>query len=328
MNDNKKKKPKPSCPQIKYTPFLKEDAYVESLNCLELPLHKVKYILGPCSFFQFKVGSRNVYLFGEGHGNLSRSIGLLAKGRATRRNTLLFSSFVHSLAVQNPENTYDLMFEGIYFLQKPYDGSKPFFTTKSTSQMSNHISSQFEYCIIPFTRPGFCPYENLRIHYVDYRRTEADPTKNLTREEMQKNVKDLISKPGKVLKQIENIKNRKIRDALLRFLNDEIDKNPLAGYVKMIVMDAYALARLFRDFDTKTKKSGSFSGTSENVIYYAGSQHVMTAVRFLVDYLGLKPQVEIGECHPPIQDPESLLKVKIEDLRSFVKIDMTKTSFL
>jgi len=38
--------------------------------CLELDLRKVEYIIGPYMFYQYRLGNRNIYLFGETHASL------------------------------------------------------------------------------------------------------------------------------------------------------------------------------------------------------------------------------------------------------------------
>ena len=60
-------------------------------------------------------------------------------------------------------------------------------------------------------------------------------------------------------------------------------------------MDMYGLARLLRDFDPDIRKpyKSGFRGTSENVIYYAGSAHIRTMANFFTDYLGLVPEMKI-----------------------------------
>ena len=58
--------PKLECKKIDYQP----EGYTgpfKKFNCKELPLKDIKYVLGPYTYFQFKLGGRNIYLFGETH---------------------------------------------------------------------------------------------------------------------------------------------------------------------------------------------------------------------------------------------------------------------
>lgn len=87
-------------------------------------------------------------------------------------------------------------------------------------------------------------------------------------------------------------------------------------------MDIYAIGRMLRDFTPKRSSEGSaFTGTSQNVIYYAGYYHVHTFVDFLTRYMGLEPEVELGDAVP--------YKRRGQGARclSFVAIDIRNTSF-
>jgi len=83
---------------------------------------------------------------------------------------------------------------------------------------------------------------------------------------------------GKTAKQIAAIKDDHIRNKLQAFFRMMILRfaTTVTSFAK-IVMDIYAIARLFRDFDPSVVKHSSFKqfrGTSQNVIYYAGRQHI------------------------------------------------------
>jgi hypothetical protein len=311
-----------SCKEISYNlrPELSE------FNCLELPLSEIKYIIGPCTFYEFKLGNRNIYLFGEQH-NFRR----LDSDRITSSNALIFSSFVHSLVKQNPEQTYDLMFEYILFLEKDQDVPPVY----SESNAMNYITDQFMDCI-HFSKRDNCKYNNLRVHYIDYRRKTKDDAHVVMYhevEELKNKIVSLFNTP-KMLKQISEIKNKLIRDKFILFINNKITEkynksikfaetiqkynlppevNVLDFYA--LVMDMYGLARLLRDFDTIEKPyKSAFKGTSDNVIYYAGNEHIKNMVEFFTKFLRLTPQYKV--------------ELKDDHCKSYLKIDMTRTSFL
>jgi hypothetical protein len=266
----------------------REDQFVKNLDCRDLPLEQVRFILGPCVFYEFEIGNRRIYIFGEKHGKVTRDkFDLIAVG-ANKHNTLSFQAFVHSLAIQNPTKTYDLMFENVYF--------NNFKKTDTSSSAFNQITLEFLNCIDPKKRP-LCRYKNLRTHYIDYRNTDPfDPYRDLSPDNIRGEITNLLKKRGKVLKQINAIKDDKIRSSLVDFFQDFVVSKPeMAGYSRMAVMDVYAIARILRDFDSSKKKGDSpFRGTAQNVIYYAGAYHVETFVRFLTNYLKLKPKVTRG----------------------------------
>ena len=246
---------------------------------MELPLADIKYVIGPCSFHHFKYGSRNIYLFGEAHLPLERSILSMAMHPDMKQsNTIMFAGLVHSLVTQNPARTYDLMFESTYFLY--LKTPSPHF--KSSSPTFNSITETFLPCIIPNNRQT-CPYKNLRTHYIDFRNSmEVDPADKTGAARpiiFEANVRKLL-KSGKLLKQLSAIKDVHSRDALTQYANDFLTDLVDPKSKNMIIMDIYGIARLLREFDPTIEKDGNtqFKGTSENIIYYAGALHTRQMV--------------------------------------------------
>ena len=309
-----------TCPEIGDI-MPSESEAIRSFNCLELPLKDVNFILGPCTFYQFKLGERNLYLFGEMHLPLDRSTALLRTSKAHKFDTLTFPAFVHSVAVQNPTKTYDLMFENAYFLNRGFEGGQALKLSLDSSIM-NAITYQFADCI-HFQRRKKCPYKNLRTHYVDYRRTMEDfriykrnvkgDIESIDTSRIGAEVERVINSE-RIQKQILAIKDDNIRESLIRFFKELVVYSPYkAAKAQSAVMDIYAIARILRDFDPMivSAESDAFSGTSQNVIYYAGNHHINIFVKFLTEYLGLRAEyssTSLPECH------------------SFIQVDMSKTS--
>lgn len=311
-------KPRNNCTEVnkRESPSIaNETSLVRGINCLELPLSQVKHILGPCSMYYFRIGSRNFYLFGEFHDVLSRSFIEMIKSNVTKLDSLTFSSFVHSLVKQNPHKTYDLMFEGSVFPKK----TDAYMNILSNSPTFVDINFHYEPCIIA-TQRDRCPYKNLRTHYVDYRRNPDDPLINPTvfnlSQEEYKNVLLNLFKSRKIQKQLEAVKDSYIRKSIVKFFLDNLMSRSHSKF-GIGIMDLYAFSRIFRDFDIGTKKSSQFSGTSENVIYYAGYHHVYNLYSFITKYLNIQPQYEL-----------SGMSSKPRVCTSFVSIDMKKAGFV
>lgn len=301
-----------------------EHPFIQNLNCYNLPLQHIKYILGPCSFYQYNAFGRHFYLFGEVHLPLSRQMDHLSK-----ENTVTFTAFVNSLVTQRPSKTYDLMFENVYFLSKDNDESAVLDVLNGSPTFSD-INEKFRNCIKISERHA-CPYTNLRTHYVDYR-WAMDPVVRQTKVPrgetvvslppiaIRKKMKSLMT-AGRVFKQISAIKNESLREALLDFFQWWLSSNPSgtdpngAGFKMAAIMDLYAIARIFREFDpTIDKGNKAFKGTSENVIYYAGNLHILRLVKFF-NGLGIQPTYSVTA------------GVDKYHCKSFLDINMRKTSF-
>jgi hypothetical protein len=308
-----RKKRKSPCKPMSMKAFENEDALVKSFNCDQLPLKNIKHILGPCSFLAFKIGDRNLYLFGEYHTRLDKNLQKMKDKKLSRDNTLSFSSFVHSLAKQNPKKTYDLMYESQYFYHR-LTNPKVLDTLKPEGSL-DEIDERFKNCMIPFLRKN-CPYKNLRTHYVDYRRYLFIP-KTVDRDFVDFLLEERLTSDARIFKQMAAIKDSKIRDALFDFFRSyNYDDEQDGSQAACPIMDVYAFSRILRDFNIAKKKGKQFSGTSQNVIYYAGEYHIQTFAAFLQFYLKLEPFYQTPEDFPnPVDD-------------TFVTIDMTSTHML
>ena len=292
------------------SPKCKQMGGFRDFTCMELPLLNIKYIIGPCSFHYFKYGSRNIYLFGEHHEPLERSGKLIAETQnMTESNTIMFAGFVHSLATQNPSKTYDLMFESSYFLNK-----KDNEVSYGDSPTINSITETFLPCIKSATRKG-CEYKNLRTHYIDFRRSDEVDQQYTQVDKinpyLKRDVHSLITS-GKILKQINAIKDVRNREALLQYTNHFLKGTFEEQFKPIIIMDIYGIARLLREFDPKINKGNTqFKGTSENIIYYAGALHIKQMVHFFTNYIHLA-QSSINKQYIQ-QSCESFIKLNVAE---------------
>jgi hypothetical protein len=293
---------------------------IEKLNCMELPLRDIKYIIGPCMFYFFKCGSRNIYLFGEMHSALDRTP---ITSDMNKSNTIFFPGFVYSLVKQNPTINYDLMFEAPNFFEKGQDkyAKRRSQTYTSSSPTINSIYNTFYDCINPDNRASLCMYKNLRTHYIDYRDT-VEGSKIMAMPsgpEQSAEIRKLVA-TGKVAKQIAAIKDDLIRTVVGEYATqaiyeEQIDPESLNSVT--VLMDIYGIARMLREFDSTTYKHNSqFKGTPQNIIYYAGAYHIDNMRKFFTNYLGLTEgsiKAEEGEkC-------ESFLKLDVESLQDMVR---------
>ena len=313
--------------------------YLPQFNCKDLPLKNIQYILGPSVFYHYEIGGRNIFMFGEFHDTLDRGIPYLTPGM-NKYNTVLFSSFLTSLVKTNTETKYDVMFENVFRFDKG-TATTPFI--ESASPTIDKITEDFHDCIFSAYREK-CPYKNMRIHYIDYRKSEViyeSQFKQLhafvdnfytiyeTRqydflEEMEATMLSILNS-SRIQKQFNAIGDRDIRTKLHEFfklnienigkwIQEDIEKGEIyrarETYMATVaqILDMYALPRILRDFDP-IKKGNQFSGTGKDVIYYAGKAHIDMLQTFFEE-LGKQP---IQEVIMPTSN------------YSFVKVDASKT---
>jgi len=122
------------------------------------------------------------------------------------------------------------------------------------------------------------------------------------------------------VKKLRSIKDGKLRDAILSYYEENLEKIPVTRTLAPI-MDLYTISRILRDFDVSAdaRNSKAFRGTAENVIYIAGSAHIVNMVHFF-EYIGLKPELVAGSDFETYKFPGYLSSV--------LPIDLKKTSFL
>ena len=293
--------------------------FIPKFNCKELPLKNIKYILGPSVFYHYEIGGRNIYMFGEFHDVLDRGSRYLTPDM-TKYNTVLFSSFITSLVKTNTETKYDVMFENVFRFDKG-GATSPFIVSETPT--IDKLTEDFHDCIFAAYREK-CPYKNMRIHYVDYRKSEAiyeTKFKKLhafvekfytiseTRQydfldEITSEMLDILDSP-KIQKQFNAIVDPSIRQKLYKFfrgniensskwIKEEIENGDIA-YAREIyivtvaqILDMYALSRILRNF-TNVQKGKQFSGTGKDVIYYAGQAHIDALRMFFEEDLKKHP---------------------------------------
>lgn len=300
--------------QCVHMPIQEPGRVISEFPCLSLPLRSIKYIIGPQSFFHFKYGERNIYLFGEVHRALDEITNVTDEMLPS--NTILFSSFINSLVTENSTETYDLMVELPIIPKYGQVPTKESLDTKS--QTFNMIQRQFYECLDPLLRHK-CPYQNLRIHYVDYR--SVDPSYEAQDEtEYIRYIIALLESP-KIRKAVAAIGYRHVIDQLNLFIRNSLDTNDIEESMdkEQLVMDIYGIARALRQFDGGPRGGSiQFLGTAKNVIYYAGDAHISAMCVFFSQYLNL-PLV-----NNYVQPPKPMVK----NFRGFIKLDIERTAFI
>jgi hypothetical protein len=123
---------------------------------------------------------------------------------------------------------------------------------------------------------------------------------------------------GKVAKQIAAIKDPIVRTALEKYVAFQLRSHPIQYqeyHPSSIIMDIYGIARTLREFDKKIDKHNSqFKGTSENIIYYAGYNHIKTMRLFFKKFMGI-PESPINIVLHPKNEADGGCK-------SFINLDV------
>ena len=350
INQPKINKPTPTSPTCENPVPIFQKRKIPSY--CKMPLENIKYILGPCSFYQFNINGKNLYMFGEYHGDISRQ---KPDSGMTKDNTIMFADFVHSLVTENPEKTYDLMFEQDRELIFDTDYAKnyrdiqlsqiyrPEGENSGQSRAIEYMATTFNDCSTESLR-YLCQYKNLRVHNLDYRNSHKFDDMNRTVNiyltsgviKVQEFLLQILNDP-RIQKQIKQIKNKTLQLSLINFFQDNIlrlsslDHEDILELISfdVMIMDMYAIPRILRDFDP-VKKNDAFTGTAENVIYYAGDLHTQALLNFLIAYANITPIHPKIECTGKSNWRKRFLARfrRPKGPKSFINLDVSKTTFI
>jgi hypothetical protein len=290
-------------------------------NCESLELGDVDTIFGPCNFDYYVMGDKKFYIFGEAHGKLNRDY-VPGTYKHKPSKSLIFSSFVYSLVTREAEipKNYDLFIE--YGLKDYYENED----IQSKSEALDLTRSQFKDCLFPRLRAK-CNHKNLRIHATDARvlhiaenyfaelhaqwnvREQSNPQYITYYISFVKDMLKHLLGTLKVQKQFNQIDNKELKEALLRFFEHEINSISTEKHItydrlieiSTFIMDIYCMPRLLRDFKTNPNRpdiNSQFKENSNNIIYYAGRLHTERFKKFML-YIGVIPILSIGNktCH-------------------------------
>ena len=246
------------------------------VHCSYLPLRSIKHLAGPLSFAKYVYGNKTFYIFGENHTTPDIC-------RQNFLDTVYFDGLLNSLVTTKPEQNFDL------FIETAVRDRHRKLNVQYASKIISLVERTFGDCI---KETKECPFKNLRIHSVDYRsfllllykidRSDiyfnpskiTDERKNVITDVLKK----LMSSP-KMLKQFDNINDRDFATGLYEMFSNSMDLPATLSYKTSLVMDAYATARMFRDF--KNIKNGVRAGESNTILYYAGLAHARTLVKVM-----------------------------------------------
>ena len=142
-------------------------------------------------------------------------------------------------------------------------------------------------------------------------------------QDVYKIVTEKIRDDPKIKKQIVNIKPHidnfinKEKEEILSKFEEEIDEPSPAKFALSVhimelyalVMDTYALGRMFKDFDTR--KNPSHPKQADICIVYAGDAHANNYRKFLTEEMGFKTIIDNNK--PNYQSPNFTLKFSKED---------------
>lgn len=296
------------CEPYNYDLSTHEGDMLDDFNCSKLPINNIKYVIGPHVVFKYNIGERTIILFGEHHRSHSRSI---LNDDMTKSNSILFSGFIKSLVEEKRHDLFDIMFESMFFNNVGDVGY-------SESIAIDILVMDFFKCIFESYREE-CNYPNARFHYIDYRNKPrmqtaiSKITTLITRYNQYRDASLLKRIENKLLyildsdriqKQFNNIQDKRVRDSLLAFFEENIksgilnldmsillesDEGIASVFMRItgLILDMYALPRILRSFSIG-KENKQFKGTSKYVIYYTGSNHTNLLVEFF-QRIGIQP---------------------------------------
>ena len=293
--------------------------------CDVLPLKEIDNILGPVSYTEYKMGNVNISLFGEVHTILEDCVDM--------ERSIPFDGFLKSILTQTPEKFYD------FYIEFPYT-KDPITEFRGSDSMVNLnlVKDSFGDCL---RLNKNCDYKNTRMHYVDYREsgginTYTDMYREIFHGQRLPGPDDLsfknFEKCGIIIKKYIKTDprlNKQMRQSYINpqlyinFSNDYIDEQirqnsdrvylEPASFVFLftIVMDVYALARMFRTFNV----GSNMPSKPTNIIVYVGDYHADNYSNFFTNYLHLTPTINKTA---PIPYTTSCLHLSPEDKRKSV----------
>ena len=277
----------------------------------------IEYIIGPINYTEYTIGDVSIGIFGEIHSFKVKD----CSSKIPQQKSILFHNFLDMVLRSNQSRLYDFYFEERFIDKKI---SKERFGVYDRG-MFGYIEGLLESCLLFDKRS--CDYPNLRAHYVDIRDvtglenfaklyTETTTTPIVRHELILKCIADvqrILTENKLVAKEIrKSYHGDKIHEfALTEFekikhdLQDRIKRNEniYLGRVAMLyvlIMDVYALARMFRYFDGQPVK---------NIVVYVGDAHADNYRKFINEYLLQTPTIKIGKSWTSMDDVAGCLYV-------------------
>jgi len=252
--------------------------------------HNNILVKGPHQYISYDIMGKNITLFGEWH----------VDNPICSRKAINFDEFLIKLVLDS-KNPIDLFLE-VNFINTH---DQEFITGVSLAG-----SKYIKHCINKNKENINCYDGKLRIHYIDTRLMkkhsndiDIEDIYDITYKymlsphvitlfnisQLDKNnfiysLYNIINKSYKINKQYENISNKKLKDSIIYFFNQrfKIDSAELLESKNIentrliirrlinLVMDKYAIGRLFREFITDKP----IKITTNNVIFYTGINHI------------------------------------------------------
>lgn len=285
--------------------------------CDRIPLKNVQFIYGPISYTEHVKDGKRIGIFGESHNvKVNKELNI--------HDTTTVPSLLLSLLKSNPSKFYDLFLEVEYKKEEYHQisGIKIF-----DRFFSDCLKIDKEKCL----------YKNLRAHYIDYRtvmeefkvfavklgNNELEPIHNAEIHILKilRNVQEFIKTDLKLQREIKHVYpqiqlflNRKFANIMKNIqLLDKEDKHQIRIILPIysLIMDVYAIGRMFKQFDMsrfkrvyppgasknlKKKIDKTFllpPSTAENCIIYAGDRHAQNYRDFLENEMGFEKIVDI-----------------------------------
>lgn len=294
------------------------DYYLKQ-TCDYLPLEDVEYVYGPVSYTEFKLVGKNVGIFGEIHKVAVKDVD----------NTITVSTagLLNSILKENPDKFYDFFLE-LGFLRTREDVR--ILGISSFNHLFKECLTFVKSCPYDNLRAHYIDYrsaidaKDVLSGFIDVYLPDADVLALLTnplhtpqnlellKEKVRSMVLDFFQKDKKLQKEILSIKfqcENYFRDTIIE-LDNLWSTNIFPMYVKfgnlrylqkaytnitdyiLLIMDVYALGRIFKTFDIT--KNPTHPKTSTNCIVYAGNAHALQYIRFFRDYLHIEPTISLA----------------------------------